>query len=132
MKKEMSFKDRMRKVRLAANTALITGSIALNQFLINAGKDYDFLKQSGNNTFKSINSTAQKTGASFFSLMKTFGVIAIMAMLVLCGISFVSSKNANKREETKSHFLWIVVGAAIIFGVTGFIALFSNIGSNIK
>ena len=131
MKNNNGFLNKIGRSRFAFNSAVIAGCVALNQKFASA-KDYDFLKKSGNNTFKSINSTAQKTGVSLFSLMKTLGIIAVMVSLILCGVAFVMSKNATKRDEAKGQFFWIILGGALIFGVMGIIGLVSDIGTSIK
>lgn len=132
--KEVSLAKRIRFAGNAAYAAVLATVYALcakaNTFL--AGTETDFLKKGGNKAFDSLNKTAQQTGASGVSLVKTVSIICFVIAAMLVGIGFGVTKNANKRDENKGHLGWLLFGIAFAAGAIGIVNLFYGVGSSIK
>lgn len=81
--------------------------------------------------FKSTTSTVTKMGKSGVSLAKTILIVSALICVILCGVSFVVTKNAQKHEENKSWMLKIAIGCAMGFGATAIVTTLYSIGSGI-
>lgn len=94
--------------------------------------DYDFLVNGeSNHTFDTLTTTVKQTGTSLYGLLRTLGIVAIMIAVSLAGTGIAMTKNANRRSESKEWMLYVCLGGALIFGVTGIIALIASIGTRI-
>ena len=82
--------------------------------------------------FNNVTKTVKDTGASAYQLFLAVGIIGLLFSIILVGFSFATNKNAAKKEENKSHLLWIAVGGIIIFGAMAILSLLQNMGSNLK
>lgn len=96
-------------------------------------EEWDFLTEDGNGAFTNLDETAKATGSSLYNLLRTLGIIALFASIMLVGMSFMIHKsNASKREENKTGFFWVCIGGAIVFGVFGLLGIISGIGAGIS
>lgn len=131
----MVFKELREKIDRKVVHAGIALSAACTPF-IDAVKakaaDLGFLKEgTDNGAFSEITSAAKQTGFSFYNLLLVVGIIGVVCSLVVLGISFAFSKNANKKSENKSHLVDICIGALFIFGALTFIGLIKTIADKV-
>lgn len=134
MVKAANLKEKLTGIRLAVNTAVVGSIIAINNKLFFAEDDVTkFLGKSGksNDSFKKLDETVQKTGNSFYSLLRTIGIIGLVVSIISLGISLAVSKNATKREENKTHAMFVCLGGIIMFGVLSLVSILNGIGSKI-
>lgn len=82
----------------------------------------------GNDTFNELTTTVQQTGNSFYQLVMAGSIVGLLVSVILVGVAFSVNKNAAKKEENKSHMLWIVIGGAIVFGAPSLLGLLYSIG----
>lgn len=112
--------------------AIILGSVWLSNSIAKAQVDTDFLLQdNGNGMFSELEETAKATGASFYRLILTIGVIGLVISLLLCGMTIAFFKNASKREEGKSQLFWIVIGAVVVFGALSIVGYLKTMGASL-
>lgn len=93
--------------------------------------DLGFIKNNSNDMFGQLTSTVENAGASFYRLVSVICVIGLLVSIMLIGASFAVNKNSNKREENKSHIVWILIGAVIVFGAGAILGLAKTIGGGI-
>ena len=95
------------------------------------GNEWDFLNGDGNGTFDSLTETAQQTGASLYKLVTVIGMIGLVLSIVGTGLSFAMNKSSQKRDDNKTHLLWIFIGGILIFGGMTVLGLIKTIAVNI-
>lgn len=92
---------------------------------------FGFLTDStkSNSSIDNVATQMEGLGASVYRLMFVLGAFCTVLSIICTGICITMNKNAAKRDESKSHLLWIAVGATLIFGaitIAGGIETFSN------
>lgn len=123
-------KLKRRGVKFLIASLATTAHLGLIKAEIAFANSLDFLEGKGNGTFDKPQAAVEQTGASLYSFIKTVGTVGLIISIVMVGLSF-SSKNANKREESKNQFLWIAVAAIVIFGSMTILGIFASIGSGL-
>ncbi len=96
-----------------------------------AGEDFSWIKGKGNDTFSSLTKTVKETGASGYQLMMAVGFVGMIICLMITGISFYTHKNAQKKQENKSHLVSIFGGGIIFFGAFFIIGLIQSIAAGL-
>lgn len=79
---------------------------------------FDFLTSgtSKNASIDSATTAIKGLGFSFYQLLMVLGIVCTVCSLIWTGVCIAMVKNAGKRDENKSHLLYIAVAAVIIFG----------------
>lgn len=85
---------------------------------------FDFLTSGNTNqTFDPLTTAVQQTGSSFYKLLMAIAVVGLMGSLILTGVQLATNKNPQKKEENKSHLIWIFIGGIIVFGAMFILSL---------
>ena len=136
MKKKHIIKSMKSKVLKAVTTASLSTAFVLakvEEKIFGSDKTFEFLEKGPDNkTFETMTSTVKQTGRSLYQLLMAVGIIGLTIAVIFVGISFATNKNAAKREETKSHMMYIAIGAVIIFGAMSILGMFKSIGDGLK
>lgn len=132
----MSLKDKIPNIihntKNKITAAVILSSAWLSNSMAKAADvDTSFLTGEGNGTFTELQSTIEGTGASFYRLVMTIGVIGLVISLIFCGITLAVNKNASKREEGKSQLIWIALGGVVVFGSMSILGILKTVGGNL-
>lgn len=116
--------------KIRAGMAVLGAMIAAKcPAMAHASDDLSWLTGGGNGTFDELTSTVKGTGASIYKLVMAVGVVGMLISIIIVGISFATNKNAQKKEENKSHLLYICIGGIIVFGAMFFLGLLQTIGT---
>lgn len=89
--------------------------------------EWDFLKDEGNGTFDSMTTTVKETGASGYKLIMAIGIVGLVFSIVITGLSLAANKSPQKRDENKTHLLWICAAGILIFGAMTFVGFLKTI-----
>lgn len=95
------------------------------------GNEWDFLNGDGNGTFDSVTDTVKQTGASAYKLILVIGIICLVGSIILTGASLSLNKSSQKRDENKTHLLYIGAGGILIFGSLTIVALIKTIAASL-
>ena len=96
-------------------------------------KEWDFMENGseGGGVFSSLIDTLHSIGSSGYELMMTIGVIGLAFSIIFTAVSLLTTSNAQKKEEKKSHALIICIAGVVIFSCFSIIGFFKSIGSGL-
>ena len=126
--KDLHFKASMKVMgMLGILSGILYGQKPVAAF---ANNDFSWLTDptKGNDTFDDLTNTVKQTGNSLYQLVLAGSIVGLLIAIVLVGFAFFMTKNATKKDESKSHLLWVVIGGAIVFGAPSIIGLIYSIG----
>lgn len=67
-------------------------------------------------SFKNFLTKLTTVGSDIYTVAVTLGIIVTLLCVAYVGITFISTKNANKREESKGWLFSMCVGGIFLFG----------------
>lgn len=104
-----------------SNAVTDTGVSAINKFM-NTASNYTDTEQV---------STAENVIGSIIYIMQIISVGVATIMLIVLGMKYIMS-SIDERAEIKKHATVYVIGAIIIFGANGIVAIIRKFSKNIK
>lgn len=82
--------------------------------------------------FDKLTTTVQDAGNSWVTLVQSLAISVAMSAIILLGMSLVTNKSGQKKQENKEHIPWVLLGIIFIIFFTVIFTIANSVGTAIE